>query len=313
MRNCFTPLVLTLAALILGFQPVSAQTSDPLPTPEGEESTEVLENSDGSDRQSVSFPSSSTSIAANIEKIIALNRAKNYARQAAEAANGGLSQYRAEAAMHGPGSESPYLDQGDGTFTFTFFGGEPGFTEPTVESVVTVAAEADVVTVDYNGPVRPETLAARERAAQAQGGSDMRLSSGAGSDTAFGLDPELLADLRKAKNYARQTAEAANGGLNQYQTETAMHGPSVLTPYTENSDGTLTFIVLGGEPGFVTPSTESVVTVNPETWAVNLDYNGAIRPQTRAARDSDIQGPTEGQDNRGDRPDNINTPARPTP
>lgn len=83
-----------------------------------------------------------------------LNRAKNLARQTAEKANGGLSQYRAEAAMHGPAAQAPFTDNGDGTYTFTFLGGKPGYTTPTVQSVVTVNATEWTIQVDYNGPIR---------------------------------------------------------------------------------------------------------------------------------------------------------------
>ncbi|MDX2214942.1 MAG: hypothetical protein SFY66_16765 [Oculatellaceae cyanobacterium bins.114] len=82
-----------------------------------------------------------------------LNRAKNLARQAAEQANGGLSRYRAESAMHGPSADAPYVDNGDGSWTFTFIGGRPN-TDPSIESVVTVVRENWQVTVDYNGPIR---------------------------------------------------------------------------------------------------------------------------------------------------------------
>ena len=83
-----------------------------------------------------------------------LNRAKNLARQAAEMANGGLNEYRAENSMHGPSIESPFVDNGDGTWTFTFQGGSPGSMTPTVESVVTVDQNTLQVTVDYNGPIQ---------------------------------------------------------------------------------------------------------------------------------------------------------------
>lgn len=90
-----------------------------------------------------------TVISNNIE----LNRAKNLARQAAEIANGGLGKYRAEAAMHGVSAQSPFVDNGDGTWTFTFKGYKPGSSVYTVETVVTVSQEGRV-TVDYNGPIR---------------------------------------------------------------------------------------------------------------------------------------------------------------
>jgi hypothetical protein len=90
-----------------------------------------------------------TVISNNIE----LNRAKNLARQAAENANGGLGEYRAEASMHGASAESPFVDNGDGTWTFTFQGYKPGSSVYTVETVVTVSQEGRI-TVNYNGRIR---------------------------------------------------------------------------------------------------------------------------------------------------------------
>lgn len=82
-----------------------------------------------------------------------LTRAKNLARQAAEAANGGIRVYRAEASMHGPAQQCPYVDNGD-SWTFTFLGGRPGSTVMTRESVVTVYKNSPRVVMVYNGAVR---------------------------------------------------------------------------------------------------------------------------------------------------------------
>lgn len=82
----------------------------------------------------------------------ALTRAMNLARQAAEQENGGLNYYRAESSMYGPATDSPFKDNGDGTLTFTFLGGYPA-APPAIQTVVTVAVESDLVTVDYNGPI----------------------------------------------------------------------------------------------------------------------------------------------------------------
>lgn len=84
---------------------------------------------------------------------IDLNRAKNLARQAAEAANGGLRVYRAEASMHGPANRSPFVDNGD-SWTWTFLGGRPGMALNTIETVVTVYKQSRRVVVNYNGVVR---------------------------------------------------------------------------------------------------------------------------------------------------------------
>ena len=88
--------------------------------------------------------------------LLDLNRAKNLARQAAEKANGGLNNYRAEVSMHGPASQAPYVDNGNGTWTFTFKGRRPNSQDYTQESVVIVSTQGQV-TVDYNGSVRSAT------------------------------------------------------------------------------------------------------------------------------------------------------------
>ena len=103
----------------------------------------------------VSARISDETLMAQTTNVNTLQRSKNLARQAAEKENGGLGEYRAEPSMHGPTGDSPYVDNGDGSYTFTFYGGPPGWQEPTVESVVTVdSSNGWDVSVDYNGRVR---------------------------------------------------------------------------------------------------------------------------------------------------------------
>lgn len=88
------------------------------------------------------------------QQIIALGRAVNLARQAAEAANGGLIKYRTDALFHGPASIAPCVDNGDGTWTFTVKGGKPGFTTPTQETVVKVDGNTWKTTIVSNNAIR---------------------------------------------------------------------------------------------------------------------------------------------------------------
>ncbi len=185
-----------------------------------------------------------------------LQRAMNLARQAAERANGGLTKYRAQTSMYGPATKSPFVDNGNGTWTFTFLGGTPGFTTPSLESVVTIAKDSSQITVDYNGPIRDP--------------AKIPTAAGPGS-TSVATIP-----LRRAMNLARQAAERANGGLSMYRAEPAMYGSTDTAPVKDNGNNTWTFSFRGGTPGFTTPSIESVVTVST-VGQVTLDYNGPIR------------------------------------
>lgn len=91
---------------------------------------------------------------AAIRNSVDLNRAKNYARQTAERTNGGLNNYRAEFAMHGPAVEAPYVTNPDGSWTFTFAGTLFGPTESQdtqVETSVRVTPDGQVELL-YNRP-----------------------------------------------------------------------------------------------------------------------------------------------------------------
>ncbi|WP_220131021.1 hypothetical protein [Thermosynechococcus sichuanensis] len=107
----------------------------------------------------VTFSTVAVAQATNPEpiNIAELVRARNYARQAAERANGGLTRYRAEQSMHGPVREAPYVRNADGSYTFRILGyrvrnGVPE-SMPSIETVATVAPDGRT-TIDYNGPIR---------------------------------------------------------------------------------------------------------------------------------------------------------------
>lgn len=82
-----------------------------------------------------------------------LVRAQNLARQAAVEVNGGLDVYRPEPSMFGQVENAPYVKNPNGSVTFTFTGSPPEASAPAVKSVVTVTRN-DIVTVNYNGPIR---------------------------------------------------------------------------------------------------------------------------------------------------------------
>jgi hypothetical protein len=80
----------------------------------------------------------------------------------------------------------------------------------------------------------------------------------------------------RAMNLARQAAERANGGLNNYRSEPSMYGPATKSPFKDNRNGTLTFTFLGGRPA-APPTLQSVVTVSLDGSLVSVDYNGPIQ------------------------------------
>lgn len=244
---------------------------------------------------------------------IPLKQAKNVARQTAEEINGGLGNYQAELSMHGPAELAPYVQNSDGSRTFTFFGGFPGWTSPTIESTITVGSLGQV-TIDYNGPVRnsadaptaeaptsttttsttlpptsrdpnnytPEAdLEQPQASVQTPPQDETTITRDAVVNDVLASDSLAVQNttpitLRRAKNLARQTAEEANGGLGNYQAELAMHGPAEVAPYVNNADGSFTFSFLGGFPGWTTPSVQSVITVD-RFGNTTIDYNGPVR------------------------------------
>ncbi|MFM7426229.1 MAG: hypothetical protein ACKO7W_14765 [Elainella sp.] len=111
---------------------------------------------------------------------------------------------------------------------------------------------------------------------QAQTAPGTSSSAQTRSERIQGLIQDAI-DLNRAKNLARMAAERENGGLGVYRADASMHGPSEESPFVKNPDGSYTFAFTGGRPGYTTPSVESVVTVDPATWAITIDYNGPIR------------------------------------
>ncbi|MFQ4140157.1 hypothetical protein PGN35_027975 [Nodosilinea sp. PGN35] len=97
-------------------------------------------------------------------------------------------------------------------------------------------------------------------------------------------DVDRLFVLR-GRNIARAAAEAANGGLENYMAEPAMHGPTANAPVVISEDGSLLFTFKGFRPedrdinGDPTFSFETEVLVNPDRTFAIL-YNGPLRPVT---------------------------------
>jgi hypothetical protein len=106
-----------------------------------------------------SQPASSDSQDLSTVDPIFLLWSRNIARRAAEAENGGLGNYMAEASMHGPTSQAPLVLNDDGSLTFVFkgyrpdaidFNGNPTFS---VETEVLVRPDRTFEVI-YNGPIR---------------------------------------------------------------------------------------------------------------------------------------------------------------
>ncbi len=89
-----------------------------------------------------------------------LLRGRNIARAAAETTNGGLMNYVAEPAMHGPTSGAPVVINEDGSLLFTFKGFRPEDRDINGNPIYSFETEVLVnpdrtFEVLYNGPIRP--------------------------------------------------------------------------------------------------------------------------------------------------------------
>lgn len=193
---------------------------------------------------------------------IKLGKARNLARITAEQINGGLSKYRTEAAMHGPAAEMPCLLKPDGALLFIIKGRQPASDVFTVETALIIEPNTWQVTVDYNGPIRSTEVKLQAKPRESF------------QDNSVASAKKL--SFSRAKNRARQVAEEANGGLNNYRAEASMYQPSQNLRYKENQDNSWTFTFRGGRPGEAL-TVESVVTVSQDGSKVKVDYNGPIR------------------------------------
>jgi hypothetical protein len=243
-----------------------------------------------------------------------INRAKNLARQAATKANGGLERYRPDPVMYGPAVQTSYVNNSNGSITFTFKGSTPGAAAPSIETVATVMPDGSV-NLEYNGAIRSGATgslpASNPTPAPSPSASPSATPISSPAPSPNGLPvlnspapassvppsssgttpaattpnngastPTSIADqdafLSKARNIARQSAIKANGGLDRYRPDASMFGPAGKSPHVKNADGSVTFTFKGGAPGSTTMTLESVVTVST-TGSANIQYNGPVR------------------------------------
>lgn len=220
---------------------------------------------------------------------LALNAAKNEARQMAEAINDGLTVYRAEPAMHGSVTTAPCEMVSPDTWRFTFRGGDPMAVsveeDYTILSVITVnnaIGSERSITVEYNGPIEDYTGIMP----QPPSGEVVLVSEEATSaslETACTTsNPAERRAMNAAKHTARQVAERENGGLSIYRAEPAMHGSVLDAPCERTGLDTWRFAFRGGDPTAVALQEDytvlSVVTVEGtgrESTFI-LEYNGPI-------------------------------------
>lgn len=242
-------------------------------------------------------------IAATPAEQRALNAAKNEARQLAEATNGGLGAYRAEPAMHGAVIESPCALVSSGIWRFVIRGGDPiavstreDYTLLSVVTVNSASGSGRSINLEYNGPIENYTgplPASSQITAEELPSEEATVANEAPmvseEPVSVLLETACVATttaeqraLNAAKNTARQTAEAENGGIGIYRAEPAMHGSAVDAPCEVIGLNTWRFTFRGGDPVAVSTMEDytflSVVTVEGigVDRIVILEYNGPI-------------------------------------
>lgn len=239
-------------------------------------------------KQQNSVPVTTACTASTPAERLALNAAKNEARQMAEIANGGLTVYRAEAAMHGAATLTPCAVVAPGVWQFTFKGGEPtavalgeGYTVLSVVTVDNAIGLGRGIDLEYNGPIADYTGVIYEAAAEEAPLVRNETETVAENACIAGTQIDQRA-LNAAKNTARQAAERANGGLSVYRAEPAMHGAVTDAPCERVGDNSWRFTFRGGNPTAVAVQGDysmlSVVTVEgvgTESTFV-MEYNGPI-------------------------------------
>lgn len=90
------------------------------------------------------------------------------------------------------------------------------------------------------------------------------------------MTSEEIESSSRAKNLARQAAEKANGGLEKYRVEDAMHGGLAQSPYVKDGNDWI-FTIKGREVDSEVLTIETVVRVSFDGKTVTVDYNGPIR------------------------------------
>ncbi|AFY39777.1 hypothetical protein Lepto7376_3588 [[Leptolyngbya] sp. PCC 7376] len=214
-------------------------------------------------------PSNQEQVQVNGTLAFGLNSAKNLARQTIEKEYGGILKYRAEPSMHGTPEESPYVENPNGGYTFTFKGlvpdenYDPDNPNYIYESEVTVNNK-DSIVINYNGAIRTTSAVNNTNTEVVQSTSTTVGDSSNNASISLGLN--------QAKNLARQAAEVKNGGLGEYRAEGSMHSTASESPYVANTDGSYTFTFKGRHPDSLDFIYESVVTVTSDGTAT-VDSN----------------------------------------